>query len=770
MRPMFVTLVNPRNVLLKRPEALLCSTPGGLYCPPGDFYIDPVRPVDRALITHGHSDHARAGHGSVLATRQTLDIMGLRYGEDFAGATQAADLGERPPNQRRLRQLPSGRPCAGLGADRVEHDGMRIVASGDYKRQRRSHLPALRAGPLRRLHHRGDLRPAGVPPSAGQPRRDRQAAQIRRAVSRARASRRRLCARQGAARHPADPRCRLRQADLHPRRAGEALRLLPERRASISATCDRRRSRRQRQGDFAGAIVVGPPSAFADRWARRFPDPISCFASGWMRIRQRAKQGGVELPLIISDHSDWDELTDTIIETGASRDLGHARPRGGAGALVRARRASPRGRCISSATRTRGDLMAGTLRRTPRPPGADARAQRQADAARRLFPRRRGPRPRAGAGRASPAISSIAAVKPAMLRALDRRAHGPGAVRLFLRLCRRSRRNRLAGLARSAGARAPNHRADARRGRRNAAVGQPLGRAERARAPARQRRHPARFAIIKLVTGGLRIGVSARLAKQALADFGKVDVAEIEELWHGLTPPYRELFAWLEGKRRKPREARPRRCSARSCCRKPVEDRDLEKLDPADYAAEWKWDGIRVQAVVEGGMRRLYSRTGDDMSGAFPDLVEAMNFDAALDGELLVGASARARPALSPTCSSGSTARPCRRRCASSIRPSCAATTCCSDGDEDHARPALHRAARSVSRPSSQRSTRRASTCRRSSHFADWEALDEMRKHPPHPVIEGRHAEAAAIRPISPAGRRVRGSSGSAIRTRSTRC
>jgi putative mRNA 3-end processing factor len=73
-----------------------------------------------------------------------------------------------------------------------------------------------------------------------------------------------------------------------------------------------------RKADFAGAIVVGPPSAFQDRWARRFPDPVSCFASGWMRIRQRAKQGGVELPLIISDHSDWDELTDTIVETGAS--------------------------------------------------------------------------------------------------------------------------------------------------------------------------------------------------------------------------------------------------------------------------------------------------------------------------------------------------------------------------------------------------------------------------------------------------------------------
>ncbi|RUU69357.1 ATP-dependent DNA ligase, partial [Mesorhizobium sp. M7A.T.Ca.TU.009.01.1.2] len=108
----------------------------------------------------------------------------------------------------------------------------------------------------------------------------------------------------------------------------------------------------------------------------------------------------------------------------------------------------------------------------------------------------------------------------------------------------------------------------------------------------------ARFAIIKLVTGGLRIGMSARLAKQALADFGKVDVAEIEELWHGLTPPYTALFAWLEGKAEKPRNTalalfRPVMLS------NPVGDGDLEKLDPADYAAEWKWDGIRVQAVAE---------------------------------------------------------------------------------------------------------------------------------------------------------------------------
>ena len=118
-----------------RASDLLCPRPEGLYCPPGDFYIDPVRPVPRALVTHGHSDHARSGHGSVLATRQTLDIMGLRYGEDFAGATQAAELGEAIDiGGARVSFHPAGH-VLGSAQIRVEHRGLVIVASGDYKRQ-----------------------------------------------------------------------------------------------------------------------------------------------------------------------------------------------------------------------------------------------------------------------------------------------------------------------------------------------------------------------------------------------------------------------------------------------------------------------------------------------------------------------------------------------------------------------------------------------------------------------------------------------------------
>ncbi len=145
-----------------------------------------------------------------------------------------------------------------------------------------------------------------------------------------------------------------------------------------------------------------------------------------------------------------------------------------------------------------------------------------------------------------------------------------------------------------------------------------------------------RYALLKLVTGGLRVGVSARLAKQALADFGDVDIVEIEELWHGQSPPYEALFAWLEGRGEKPAAtaAAPFRPVMLATA---LDEAEIPLLDASAYSAEWKWDGIRVQAVAENGVRRLYSRTGDDISGAFPDILEAMDFEGAIDGELLVG-------------------------------------------------------------------------------------------------------------------------------------
>lgn len=145
-----------------------------------------------------------------------------------------------------------------------------------------------------------------------------------------------------------------------------------------------------------------------------------------------------------------------------------------------------------------------------------------------------------------------------------------------------------------------------------------------------------RWALLKLMTGGLRVGVSARLAKQAVADLGPVPVSEVEEVWHALHAPYEDLFAWLEGRSERPIADAPGRFRPVMLAQAIDEEVDFGKLDPDDYAAEWKWDGIRVQAVNEGGVARLYTRTGDDISGAFPDVLEALEFEGAIDGELLV--------------------------------------------------------------------------------------------------------------------------------------
>lgn len=299
-----------------RARDLLCSRPEGLYCPPGDFFIDPIRPVDRALITHGHSDHARAGHGSVLATRQTLDIMGLRYGNPFAGQTQAAGFGEALDLKGvKVTFHPAGH-VLGSAQIAVERNGMRIVASGDYKRQPDATcapfvtIPcdvfiteATFALPVFRHPPAGD-EIARVLRSAEQfPER----AHVIGAYALGKAQRVMRLLRDRGYDRPIYIHGALETLSAYYQSQGVDLGPLEP------ATVDK-----ASKEDFAGAIVIGPPAAFADRWARRFPDPISCFASGWMRIRQRAKQGGVELPLIISDHADWDELTDTIKETGAS--------------------------------------------------------------------------------------------------------------------------------------------------------------------------------------------------------------------------------------------------------------------------------------------------------------------------------------------------------------------------------------------------------------------------------------------------------------------
>ena len=205
---------------------ILTQTPQGLYCPLGDFHLDPVRPVPRALVTHGHSDHARAGHGAVLATAETLDIMAVRYGDDFAGTTQAAGFGETDRARRRQRHLPPGRPRARLGPDRRRGGRLPDRRLGRLQAPPRPDLRRLRAGALRRLHHRGDLRPAGLPP----PDPRAEIAQAARTRSPSSPSARISSASMRSARRSAliapPPRGRLRRADLHPRRAAAALRLL----------------------------------------------------------------------------------------------------------------------------------------------------------------------------------------------------------------------------------------------------------------------------------------------------------------------------------------------------------------------------------------------------------------------------------------------------------------------------------------------------------------------------------------------------------------
>jgi putative mRNA 3-end processing factor len=299
-----------------RPDELLCPTPEGLWCPLGGFHIDPVRPVARALVTHGHSDHARPGHGAVMATRETLRIMAERYGSGFAGSEVVAPLGEVVTvGDVTVRFHPAGH-VLGSAQIAVEAKGMRIVASGDYKRRRDPTCAPFEPVPcdvfiteatfgLPVFRHPDDINE--IHKLLASLRAFPERAHLVGAYALGKAQRviKRL-REEGYDRtiyiHGALERlCRLYQE--------EGIDLGPLEPATIEAG---RRS--AGDTDFAGAVVVGPPSAFADRWARRFPDPVSCFASGWMSIRQRAKQRGVELPLIISDHCDWAELTQTIAE------------------------------------------------------------------------------------------------------------------------------------------------------------------------------------------------------------------------------------------------------------------------------------------------------------------------------------------------------------------------------------------------------------------------------------------------------------------------
>jgi putative mRNA 3-end processing factor len=297
-----------------RPRDILLPTPAGVYCESGGFHVDPTRPVDKAVITHGHSDHARAGHGSVLATQETLDLMRLRYGEGFAGATQAIRYGEPVALGGTLVTFHPAGHVLGSAQVAVEANGVRVVASGDYKDVVD---PTCAAFELVRCDLFITEATFGLPVFRhGNP--DAEIAKLLRSVA------------------------------LFPERAhlvgayslGKAQRLIALIRKAgydkpiylhgamekitryyMGRGIDLGRiepARTAQKAELAGAITLCPPSALKELWSRRFPDPVTCFASGWMRVRARARQHLVELPLVISDHADWDGLTATIAATGAS--------------------------------------------------------------------------------------------------------------------------------------------------------------------------------------------------------------------------------------------------------------------------------------------------------------------------------------------------------------------------------------------------------------------------------------------------------------------
>jgi len=299
---------------MPHPDSWLCIRPEGLYCQPGDFYIDPVRAVPRAVITHAHSDHARPGHDAVLATRETLALMDVRMGPGQAGARQQALA---PGETLRVGDVDVRLAPAGhvLGSAQVvmEFEASRAVVSGDYKRAADPTCAPFEpvACDVFVTEATFGLPVFTHPPASG------EAAKI------------------------------LASLALFPERThvvgayslGKSQRVIALLRGlgwdkpiylhgALMPMCevyqsmgvelgDLRPATVAKKAELAGQIVLAPPSAIADRWARRLTDPVTALASGWMRVRQRARAGGIELPLVISDHADWPELLQTCDDVAA---------------------------------------------------------------------------------------------------------------------------------------------------------------------------------------------------------------------------------------------------------------------------------------------------------------------------------------------------------------------------------------------------------------------------------------------------------------------
>jgi putative mRNA 3-end processing factor len=286
-----------------------------LHIRPIDAYVDPSQPRDRAIITHGHADHARSGHGAVLATPDTIAIMKTRYGEDCAGSFQALEFGvPLQVDDVTITFYPAGH-ILGSAQVLLEHKGQRVVFTGDYKR-----LPDRTSQPFELAKCDLFITEAtfGLPVFQHPDPLDETQRLLRSVASFPERSHVIGCYALGKAQRMI---ALLRDAGwdapiyLH----GAMIRLCElyvERGIDLGVL---KPSIEASKAELAGQIVIAPPSAIKDRWSRRLPDPVLAVASGWMSVKQRARQSGVELPLVISDHCDWNELNLTIAETGASR-------------------------------------------------------------------------------------------------------------------------------------------------------------------------------------------------------------------------------------------------------------------------------------------------------------------------------------------------------------------------------------------------------------------------------------------------------------------
>ena len=297
------------------PFSWIKPEPHGIHIVPADCWVDPSRAVDRALVTHGHADHARGGHGQTVATPETLAIMELRYATRDGTTPVAYGETIRLPGGVDATYIPAGH-VLGSAQILLEHAGERVIVTGDYKRRHDPTCPPFEVTPCDIFITEATF---GLPVFCHPPIEDEMAKLLDRLAAHpdscvlvgayALGKAQRVIAELRRAGHK-DPiylhgamekMCRLYEE--HGIDLGE-LRLVAD----------------HAKDDMRGSIVICPPSALNDRWSRRLPEPITAMASGWMRIRQRARQRNVELPLIISDHADWGELTRTIQEVGAQEN------------------------------------------------------------------------------------------------------------------------------------------------------------------------------------------------------------------------------------------------------------------------------------------------------------------------------------------------------------------------------------------------------------------------------------------------------------------